>query len=49
MFVECPACHFAKAVLAFTYRTSIQYFFCSRCQHVWNTPAPPTLAMYDSE
>jgi transposase-like protein len=36
-FVECPACHSPKAVLAFAYRNSASYLFCSQCQHVWNT------------
>jgi hypothetical protein len=29
-----------KAVLAFTYRDSTSYLFCSQCQHVWNTRTP---------
>jgi hypothetical protein len=39
-FVECPACHFAKAVV--TYRNIAQlYFSCPSCEHAWNAPKPP--------
>jgi hypothetical protein len=39
-FVPCPACDFAQAVVAYN-RASSLYFFCPRCQHVWDTPSRP--------
>ena len=44
-FVRCPACGLARAVLAFN-RVSRLYFFCPRCQHVWDTPAKPHSISY---
>ena len=44
-FVRCPACGLARAVLAFN-RVSRLYFFCPRCQHVWDTPAKPHSTSY---
>ncbi len=34
--VECPACHWTKAVLAYK-QLRTRRFFCPRCQHVWDT------------
>ena len=34
--VECPACHWAKAVLAYE-NGQKRCFFCPPCQHVWDT------------
>ena len=34
--VECPACHWTKAVLAYK-ESRTRCFFCPHCQHVWDT------------
>jgi hypothetical protein len=34
--VECPACHWTKAVLAYK-QSRTRCFFCPHCQHVWDT------------
>ncbi len=34
--VECPACHWTKAVLAYE-NPRTRCFFCPHCQHVWDT------------
>jgi phage FluMu protein Com len=44
-FVRCPACGLPKAVLAFN-KVSRLYFFCPRCQHVWDTPSKPHSTSY---
>ena len=36
---ECPACHWTKAVLAYT-QLRTRCFFCPHCQHVWDTSQP---------
>ena|SRR6266851_5700965 len=34
--VECPACHWTKAVLAYK-NSRTRCFLCPHCQHVWDT------------
>ena len=34
--VECPACHWTKAVLAYE-NAQKRCFLCPHCQHVWDT------------
>jgi hypothetical protein len=40
-FVECQACRFAKAVVAYRNIARL-YFFCPSCEHTWNVPKPST-------
>jgi hypothetical protein len=44
-FVRCPSCDSARAVLAYN-KVSRLYFFCPRCQHVWDTPSKPRDTSY---
>jgi hypothetical protein len=44
-FVRCPACDFAKAVLADN-TVSRLYCFCPSCQYVWDTPSKPDSSSY---
>ncbi len=37
--VECPACHWTKAVLAYE-NSRTRCFLCPHCQHVWDTIEP---------
>src|SRR5437879_10843788 len=36
IFVECPRCHWAKAVLAYEKKPGERCFLCPHCQHVWD-------------
>jgi hypothetical protein len=40
MFVECPACHYAKGVLAYK-KVSKQCFSCPYFQHVCDVSSKP--------
>jgi len=42
LHVECPACHWTKATLAYE-NTWRQCFFCPHCQHLWDISRTPTI------
>src|ERR1700678_3013384 len=44
-FVHCPACDFAKAILAAN-KVSRLHCFCPHCQHVWDAPSKPHSTSY---
>jgi hypothetical protein len=48
-FVECEACRFAKAVVAYRNIARL-YFSCPSCEHTWDLPKPsmsPKASEYD--